>query len=156
MSVGRLEQIGPPDEIYNHPCSPFVASFVGENNAIQGKVAEIQGDYAALATSLGLIRCRNPRGLGRGREATAFIRPETIFPARSGNGGENVFECTAVSQSFEGAYSNVRLATEGGHQFVMRLSNDGSEPPLDKSRPINISFKPENAVVLAEDEPGRD
>src|SRR6185503_7901114 len=38
MSAGKMEQVGPPFEIYNFPRTPFVASFVGTLNQIQCKV----------------------------------------------------------------------------------------------------------------------
>ena len=41
MNHGRMEQIDTSDRIYDHPGSPFVASFVGENNILKGRVAAI-------------------------------------------------------------------------------------------------------------------
>ena len=38
MSNGVLQQVGVPQEIYNHPANGFVASFVGENNVFPGRV----------------------------------------------------------------------------------------------------------------------
>src|SRR5947208_10948982 len=38
MSNGVLQQVGTPQEIYNHPVNAFVASFVGENNVFPGRV----------------------------------------------------------------------------------------------------------------------
>ena len=38
MSHGVLQQVGPPQEIYNRPANGFVASFVGENNVFPGRV----------------------------------------------------------------------------------------------------------------------
>src|SRR5437867_8137740 len=38
MHLGKVEQIGPPEEIYNEPATPFVAGFVGAANVIQGSL----------------------------------------------------------------------------------------------------------------------
>ena len=43
MKDGRIEQIGTPDEIYNHPKTSYVATFVGNANILQGVVESIQG-----------------------------------------------------------------------------------------------------------------
>ena len=40
LSQGRIEQIGPPGEIYDAPATPFVAEFVGTMNRLEGTVAE--------------------------------------------------------------------------------------------------------------------
>ncbi len=39
MNKGRFEQIGTPQELYAEPATPFVAGFVGDNNAWPGTVA---------------------------------------------------------------------------------------------------------------------
>jgi putative spermidine/putrescine transport system ATP-binding protein len=39
MHEGRVEQAGPPDEIYNAPATPFVAGFVGTTNLVEGAAA---------------------------------------------------------------------------------------------------------------------
>src|SRR5439155_26819208 len=38
MQSGRLEQLGPPTEIYSRPATPFVADFVGLTNRMPGDV----------------------------------------------------------------------------------------------------------------------
>src|SRR5258707_11954335 len=43
MNKGRIEQYGPPEEIYTRPRTHFVAEFVGNNNIFDGKVVDVQG-----------------------------------------------------------------------------------------------------------------
>ena len=50
MNEGRIEQIGEPSEIYNHPKSAFVASFFGQVNMIKGTVKS-----GFISTPLGVI-----------------------------------------------------------------------------------------------------
>src|SRR4051794_8350593 len=40
LSQGRIEQIGPPEEIYSAPATPFVAEFVGTMNRLEAVVAD--------------------------------------------------------------------------------------------------------------------
>jgi len=37
MNQGRIEQDGPPDEVYDHPASPFVLQFLGDVNLFHGR-----------------------------------------------------------------------------------------------------------------------
>ncbi|RHT54710.1 ABC transporter ATP-binding protein [Ruminococcus sp. AM29-26] len=48
MRDGRIEQIGTPDEIYNHPKTSYVATFVGNANILHGVVESIQGQNAIV------------------------------------------------------------------------------------------------------------
>ena len=48
MRDGRIEQIGTPDEIYNHPKTSYVATFVGNANILHGAAESIQGQNAIV------------------------------------------------------------------------------------------------------------
>ena len=48
MKDGRIEQIGTPDEIYNHPKTSYVATFVGNANILHGVVERVQGYNAVV------------------------------------------------------------------------------------------------------------
>ena len=48
MKDGRIEQIGTPDEIYNHPKTSYVATFVGNANILHGVAGSIQGENAIV------------------------------------------------------------------------------------------------------------
>lgn len=48
MKDGRIEQIGTPDEIYNHPKTSYVATFVGNANVLHGVAESIQGENAIV------------------------------------------------------------------------------------------------------------
>ena len=43
MNEGRIEQVGAPDEVYEHPATRFVASFVGHSNIVEGTAAKRLG-----------------------------------------------------------------------------------------------------------------
>ena len=48
MKGGRIEQMGTPDEIYNHPKTSYVATFVGNANILHGVAESIQGENAIV------------------------------------------------------------------------------------------------------------
>ena len=48
MNKGTFEQIGTPDEIYNHPKTSYVATFVGNANILHGVAESIQGENAIV------------------------------------------------------------------------------------------------------------
>jgi len=56
---GRIQQLAPPDVLYEEPENSFVAQFIGENNTLEGVVREINGDRALVELDGGdLIDCK--------------------------------------------------------------------------------------------------
>ncbi len=61
FNSGRIEQIGTPAEVYEHPTTPFVAGFVGTSNLISGPLAEsITGQRGTFTVRPEKIRLLNP------------------------------------------------------------------------------------------------
>jgi ABC-type Fe3+/spermidine/putrescine transport system ATPase subunit len=84
MNEGRIEQAGTQLDIYLRPRTEFVASFVGDNNAIPGEVVDlivaVPGESALVDIRAGGMRLRglDPRNLQVGDKVLAFVRPENI------------------------------------------------------------------------------
>jgi iron(III) transport system ATP-binding protein len=79
MARGRIEQIGPPDEIYHRPINRFVAEFLGAAAFLPGVVGE-----EGIRTELGLTA--RPEGAPVGAQVDVLVRPDdvTFTPAASG------------------------------------------------------------------------
>src|SRR4051812_43499933 len=71
MSDGRIEQIGPPPDIYNFPATPFVASFVGTLNLLAAQI--VDGASGRLTVDGQEIRSAKPVALGT-RTVTVALR----------------------------------------------------------------------------------
>src|SRR3989449_3254617 len=71
MNKGRLEQLGPPTEIYSRPATPFVAEFVGLTNRLTGEVKG--GEVDVRGTRLPLVQSDAKDG-----PAIALVRPEAV------------------------------------------------------------------------------
>lgn len=71
MSKGRIEQVGTPDEIYDHPNSAFVFGFIGESNALPVRVEN--GQVWIADRSIGLPAKGEPDG-----PAELYFRPHDI------------------------------------------------------------------------------
>ena len=69
MNGGLIEQIGTAQEIYEHPQTKFVASFIGESNIIEASVTGINGDLIELTAENGVVH-------GHG---TGFVQDEMVY-----------------------------------------------------------------------------
>jgi putative spermidine/putrescine transport system ATP-binding protein len=111
LSQGRIEQIGPPAEIYGTPATPFVAEFVGTMNRLESTVADPERgevDYGGLR-----LPVEAARGRARGERLLVLVRPETVelTPAEgdaSGLAGE------VLSQTFLGPVTRLKVDAPGG------------------------------------------
>jgi iron(III) transport system ATP-binding protein len=81
MNHGRIEQIGDPFTVYNHPNSSFVAGFIGLANIFTGTVVGQQGDGYLVKAEFGEVWIQHEGALPR-QELLFSFRPEDIVPFR--------------------------------------------------------------------------
>jgi putative spermidine/putrescine transport system ATP-binding protein len=61
FNLGRVEQVGSPAQIYEHPATPFVAGFVGVSNLVSGELArKISGSPQTFSIRPEKIRLAEP------------------------------------------------------------------------------------------------
>lgn len=79
LSKGRLEQVGAPEEIYEHPKSRFVADFIGESNLLSARVSAVDASGAVFDVSgLGRVQLDGCAPVKMGLDVTLSVRPERI------------------------------------------------------------------------------
>ena len=72
MNMGRIEQIGPPEDVTHRPKNLFVAQFVGKNNILAGEITGVENGVATVTGPAGTFRARisgrraGAQGLPRG------------------------------------------------------------------------------------------
>jgi spermidine/putrescine transport system ATP-binding protein len=79
MNAGRIEQLGSPRELYEHPATRFVANFIGTSNILTGRL-ERKGDAWALA-GLGpdqRVLVTDAGETSQGQEVELAVRPEKM------------------------------------------------------------------------------
>jgi spermidine/putrescine transport system ATP-binding protein len=109
MNHGVFEQVDSPQNLYNEPGTPFVAQFVGDNNAWSGVVRQREEDIAEVETSDGnLFRTKLRQSLQPGDGIDLFLRPEAMLiqpnPSLS---NLNRFEVIIKDILFDGANSRL-------------------------------------------------
>lgn len=148
MSQGRVEQVDVSANIYNHPATAFVASFVGENNLFNAKVLSSGGDNAQVETAFGSFAVQNPRGLKVGEEGFVFVRPERLRLSPAG-GSENSLTATVAGGMFEGISVNLSLDNPQGKPITITMSNDGSVPHFEVGARLTAYFNADHATLLS-------
>ncbi|HEY9214939.1 MAG TPA: ABC transporter ATP-binding protein [Ancylobacter sp.] len=146
MNAGVIEQVGDGRAVYAEPRTPFVASFVGENNSIRGRVTEVSDGMATMETSLGTLRGRNPVGIPPGDEALLFVRPEAM--QLHANGATVGFEGEALDVSYEGSVTHVTLRVRTGQKMMATIhAGAGIALPVAGEN-LRIGFDPGDGLLL--------
>jgi sulfate transport system ATP-binding protein len=115
---GKIEQIGTPEEIYDHPASPFVYDFLGSVNLFSGRVRE-------GAVVIGGSKFDVPETAGEtDTDAVAFVRPHDIRITRATD-GRNTFPARVVRCNAAGPLANLELERlDGSGPFTAQLSKE--------------------------------
>ena len=128
MSNGKIEQIGTPEEVYEHPATPFVYNFLGNVNLFHGRVED--GHFAAPGQEA------DGQGGAAATSPLTYVRPHDVEILRHANG--STFPARIDHISFAGPVVNVTL----------RRSDDGAaiEAALTRDRYKELSLRQDDAV----------
>ncbi len=134
MNNGRFEQVDTPQHLYNRPDTPFVARFVGENNAWSGEVLSLDQGVVDIRTGEeSAFRIRTDKHFEAGSPIDLFLRPESMLIQPDPSISDlNRFTAKVRSILFDGANSRL-LATP--HE-----SERGAEKELLVALPQNRQY----------------
>ena len=114
---GRIEQIGAPDEIYDHPASPFVCDFLGNVNLFSGRVTD-------GAVVIGGTAFAAPGAGESDADAVAFVRPHDVRLTRE-PGGQKTFPALILRCNAAGPLANLELERlHDGGQFAAQMTRE--------------------------------
>ena len=145
MSRGVIQQVGDGATLYHQPRTAFVAGFVGESNALAGKVLDREGDLARVETVLGPLPGSNRRLLAPGSDAMLFLRPEALSLSEPGAGR---IAATIASAAFEGAATHLTLSTAAGKSLLVTLTGAAARSLPAPGTAIGLDYDPTEAVLL--------
>ena len=143
LSHGRIEQIGPPGEIYDEPATPFVAEFVGTMNRLEGTVEDdgivAYGDKRLAIAAAG--------GCARGERVLVLVRPETVDLHPVGGDGAGVLTGDIISHTFLGASMRLKIDAGGGELTADVPASRADAYPVGMT--VEARFPGETARVLS-------
>ncbi|MGB0504687.1 MAG: ABC transporter ATP-binding protein [Pikeienuella sp.] len=143
---GVIQQLAPPDDLYERPENAFVAQFIGENNKLTGTVKAIDGSTATVALSGGgeanalAVNC-GPVG----SQTMLSIRPERVF---IGDQGENRFDAQVLELIYLGDHIRCRLNVAGNDEFIVKVPNAAGHKHLVVGEATMVSWMTEDCRAL--------
>ncbi len=142
MNEGKILQIGFPGEVMNHPVNEIVASFVGVETILTGKVIKQSG--GTFVTSIEGQEIEAVGDAHLGETVVLCIRPENVTlstrPSQEGTSARNVFPGRIVKIISLGLYQKVHLHC--GFPLVAYVTNHSLEElSLTEGKEVRASFK---------------
>jgi ABC-type Fe3+/spermidine/putrescine transport system ATPase subunit len=126
MNVGRIEQVGTPDEIYDYPQSRFVADFIGLSDFIEGTVRAVDTDQKTATIAAGELEISVPATpqMAPGQSLLLFIRPNNVELLPSLHKSvTNVFPGVVDKMTYLGDRNDYRIVV--GEGLELRVQTDG-------------------------------
>jgi spermidine/putrescine transport system ATP-binding protein len=177
MNAGRIEQLGPPADLYELPATPFVANFLGQSNLIGGDVTGRSGGDILVTAHGSRFSVSQRRSRAAATAVYLGIRPEKLRlspldPGRStaGSGsphrlatgaatadevpaGHQCVEGIVTDSSYVGVSTQYLVRTGWGTELAVFASNTGAAAPLPVGADVVAHWDPAHAFLL-DREPG--
>jgi putative spermidine/putrescine transport system ATP-binding protein len=154
MNEGRVEQVGPPVEIYNRPRTRFVASFVGTLSTLPARVVDpVRGRLSVGGQEITVAPLT---GVEAGESRTVALRPEAaVLEAGEAMPNDHRVRLHGVVEevSFLGSIVRTRVRVGEAAISLDAFNSSGAAPP-ERGAAAAVAFAAEDLLVLAESSPG--
>jgi len=160
LSQGRIEQLGPPGDIYERPASAFVADFIGSSNLVKARVRGPGGGAdTAVETEHGMVLTIPHVADAAGTPVTLLLRPER-FQMTAGNDGDpraepvanrtvaNRFTARVRDVTYLGEDLHLRVVAAEQQPLLVSIKNSKGTRAITSGAAIALVIDPEDIHVL--------
>jgi len=142
MDYGKILQIGPPDEVYEHPNTEFVADFIGRSNVVKGKYK----DGVVEVNDLGRIVV-GAQKFNSG-PVLACIKPEKVVVGKKLHGSDNIFDAEIKEVYYQGPVTQYRALLKNNSVISIILTNIRAGELFKSGERVKVGWNKENVVVI--------
>ena len=138
---GQIKQLAAPITLYEEPDVPFVASFIGENNRLNGTVTQV-GDSLCTVDVAGhsIQAAQVSTSTAPGDKVVVVIRPERVSILHSESQFSNLHPATVRDITFVGDHLRVQLDTCGNPEFIAKIPNIAGHGSVLKGDTVNVGW----------------
>jgi putative spermidine/putrescine transport system ATP-binding protein len=149
MNEGRIEQVGPPADLYFRPRTVFAADFLGESNLLDATVAGVEGDVAVLQAGAGAtFRAPAVPALRAGAAVKLMVRPERLALLAPGEDAANVLDGTLREVILVGGVTKCYVTLPDGRAVCATRLTAGPPGTTPAEGKVRVGWPIESGVVL--------
>ena len=145
---GVIQQLAPPDDLYEQPNNAFVAAFIGENNKLVGRVREVNGATCTVEVDGKMIKAISINHEGVGSDTTLSLRPERVFVKPEEGKCPNVLEAKVEELIYLGDHVRTRISLCGHDDFIVKVPNSAGHVHLEPGDVVKVGWQAEDCRAL--------
>ena len=146
---GVIRQLSTPDILYEQPENAFVAQFIGENNRLAGKVAEIHGDKCVVEVDGGgTLNALKVNVDKPGDRTSVSLRPERVMVNPEPGSVDNIFEGNVEELIYLGDHVRTRVNVCGNDEFIVKIPNAQGHRLVEKGQTIKLGWSSDDCRAL--------
>lgn len=149
FNAGRIEQLATPAELYERPKTPFVASFIGENNRLKGRLIEQDAVHARVSLASGHdIAAASDPALSRASDVLLSVRPERVRIGGDVEALANRLSGQVTETIYLGDHVRLHIRLSDGTGIVAKLPNGAGRPDFTPGETVPLGWNAEDGVLL--------
>lgn len=151
MNNGRIEQMGPPEELYDLPATTFAANFLGQTNLVSGSVTGKEGDDLTLEAFGARLAAPSSRARANAGDVWIGVRPEKVLLASPGerSAGVNVLSGAVIRDiSFVGVSTQYVVVMPWGQELMVFEQNHTTHRRFQPGDIVDLQWAPEHTFIL--------
>jgi putative spermidine/putrescine transport system ATP-binding protein len=152
FNAGRIQQVDKPGELYEHPRTSFVASFIGESNRLPGRAIAITDGVARIALETGDEVLALPVNVTRAGEATLLsLRPERITLQPLQGDAVNRLPGRVLEAIYHGDHVRLRVGLASAGEITVKVPVGAEALDLQPGRDLLLSWRAQDCRALEAD-----
>ncbi|MFL5796536.1 MAG: ABC transporter ATP-binding protein [Actinomycetota bacterium] len=152
MRRGRIEQIGAPEDVYDHPTTEFVAGFLGASNLLPGEVKERSGDTTSVLVAGGSVLEVPADRVPEGADVKVGVRPEKIHIEAASTplpgDGWNAVEGGLRDVTYIGVSHQFTVEGPAGASLTVYEQNRGTTGIPTPGERVRLRWRPEHTFAV--------
>jgi spermidine/putrescine transport system ATP-binding protein len=159
MRLGKIEQIGPPEAVYENPTTQFVAAFLGASNLLEGELKEQSNGTSSVQLAGGdIVHLPSDRApFQAGASVLVGVRPEKItIRAEDGSAlasGWNAVTGLLRMSTYIGVSHQYKVEGPEGKELTVYVQNLGAVSAPRPGEKVRLMWRPEHTFVVKPSEP---
>ena len=146
---GIIQQLAPPEALYELPDNAFVAQFIGENNKLVGTVTEFSGRNCMVSVEDGnIVEALAVNVHNVDVPTTLSLRPERVFVRPDKGSCPNIFQAKVQELIYLGDHVRTRVTLLGHDDFVIKIPNSAGHQHLKLGDEVEVGWMAEDCRAL--------
>ncbi|MAG00674.1 MAG: spermidine/putrescine ABC transporter ATP-binding protein [Acidiferrobacteraceae bacterium] len=147
---GVIQQLAPPDVLYEKPENAFVAQFIGENNRLLGTLTETTDDTScSVRLDSGEVIKALPINIGKtGDRSQISLRPERVFINTTAENCTNQVRGAVEELIYHGDHIRARINVCGHDDFIVKVPNSASHSLMQTGESVTLGWQVEDCRAL--------